>query len=129
MKTLLLSTELLTKEEAKTFASLMSKVTKKVTTEFMSGEDLKQTIRDTFSYEELVAVVDMFTAEKTLVILDQNPLFTMLVQLRRDIGEEIKKEHYCSFFYFYINPLAKPSLIYSRCSYVFSYSEHYISEV
>ena len=34
----------------------------------------------------------MFTAEKTLVFLEQNPLFAMLVQLKRAVREEIKKE-------------------------------------
>ena len=92
MEAQLLSTELLTKEEAKVLASLMSKTTKKVVAEFMSGEDLKQTIRDTFSYEELVAVVAMFTAEKSLVILEQNPLLAVLFTMGRSIKEETKKE-------------------------------------
>ena len=48
MKTQLLSTELLTPEEAEVLGSLISKTTKKVMEELMSGEELKQTIRETF---------------------------------------------------------------------------------
>jgi len=92
MSTQLLSTELLTPEEAEVLASLMSKTTKKIIIEFMSGQELKQIIRDTFSYEELVAVVAMFTAEKSLVILEQNPLLTVLFTMGRSIKEETKKE-------------------------------------